>query len=168
MMLVIIQFSDLLNGWLKGLGIFKVLRHQKVLPFALVLAAFSIFFYWEKYLNLALKSEGGIVLIMYAAMAVLGLIYSSRHAIEWNVSLMVVALALGGYMELLGSHAGFWSYHFGETLSVFFALTWPINTMAVHGLAYLVGIDLGASEKRHLFSRRHPKKVEGLPEVSRF
>ena len=165
MMLVIIQLSDLLTGWLKGLGIFKVLRRWKLLPFALVLAAFSLFFYWEEYLNLAIKSEGGIVLIMYAAMAVLGLIYSSRHAIEWNASLMVVALALGGYMELLGSQAGFWSYHFGETLSVFFALTWPLNTMAVHGLAYLVGIDLGASEKRrHLLSKRFDLNVEELHE----
>jgi uncharacterized protein (DUF362 family) len=154
MMLVIIQFSDLLTGWLKGLGIFKALRGWKVLPFALILAAFSIFFYWEGYLSLAIKSEDDIVLIMYAAMAVLGLIYSSRHAIEWNASLMVVALALGGYMELIGSQAGFWSYNFGETLSVFFALTWPLNTMAVHGLAYLVGIDLGASEKRHLLPMR--------------
>jgi uncharacterized protein (DUF362 family) len=164
MMLVIIQLSDLLTGWLKGLGIFKALRSWKLLPFALVLAAFSLFFYWEGYLNLAIKSEGGIVLIMYVAMAVLGLIYSSRHAIEWNASLMVVALALGGYMELLGSQAGFWSYHFGETLSVFFALTWPLNTMAVHGLAYLVGIDLGASEKRHLFSRRFDPKEKELHE----
>jgi hypothetical protein len=112
--------------------------------------SFSLFFYWEGYLSLALKSEDSMVLIMYAAMAVLGMIYSSRHAIEWNTSLIVVGLALGGYMELLGALAGFWSYHFGETLSVFFALTWPLNTMAVHGLAYMVGIDLGASEERHL------------------
>ena len=150
MMLVIIHLSDFLTGWLKGLGIFKALRGWKALPFAMVLVVFSLFFYWEGYLSLALKSEDSMVLIMYAAMAVLGMIYSSRHAIEWNTSLIVVGLALGGYMELLGALAGFWSYHFGETLSVFFALTWPLNTMAVHGLAYMVGIDLGASEERHL------------------
>jgi hypothetical protein len=164
MMLVIIQLSDLLMDWLKGMGIFKVLRRWKVLPFVLVLAVFSLFFYWEGYLSLAIKSEDGIVLIMYVAMAVLGLIYSFRHTIEWNVSLLVVAMTLGGFMELLGSLAGFWSYHFGETLSVFFALTWPMNTMAVQGLAYFVGIDMGVSEERHLLSKRLDRKAEKLQE----
>jgi len=48
-----------------------------------------------------------------------------------------------GYMELIGSLAGFWHYHFMEPLAIFIVLAWPINTCAVHGFIYLVGIDLG-------------------------
>ena len=92
----------------------------------------------------------GIVLIMYAIIAVLGMIYSSRHSIEWNATLLIVALFGGGFMELSGSMAGLWSYPFLEKPAVFFALTWPLNTMAVHAIAYLLGVDLGAHERRSL------------------
>jgi len=78
------------------------------------------------------------------------MIYSSRHSIEWNATLLISAAFIGGFMELIGSLAGLWSYPFGETLAVFFALTWPLNTIAVHAVAYLLGVDLGAYEKRSL------------------
>jgi hypothetical protein len=139
-----------LAGWLKGLGIFKEIRSWKLLPFAVALIIFALFFYWEGYLAIADSN----VRIMYTVMAAIGLLYSWKHSIEWNASLVVVSVAIGGYMELLGSLAGFWLYPFGETLAVFFALSWTVNTMAVHGLAYLVGIDLGATEKRSLLPKR--------------
>ena len=120
----------------------------------LSLVVFGLFFLWEGYFGLAYKSRyhgiEGIVLIMYAIMAVLGMIYSSRHSIEWNATLLIVALFGGGFMELSGSLAGLWSYPFHERLAVFFALTWPLNTMAVHAIAYLLGVDLGALERRSL------------------
>jgi uncharacterized protein (DUF362 family) len=154
MMLSILQVSDLLTGWITNLGIFAELRRWKVAPLAAILVIFSLFFVWEGYYGLAYRSKydgiEGIVLIMYAIMAVLGMIYSSRHSIEWNATLLIVALFIGGYMELTGSLAGLWVYPFHEKLAVFFALTWPLNTMAVHGVAYLLGIDLGAHERRSL------------------
>lgn len=150
MMLSVLQSSDLLCQWISNLGIFEQLRRWKVLPLSLVLVAFSLFFYWEGYFGLAQKSESSLVLVMYAVMAILGMIYSSRHSIEWNASLLIAAAIAGGLMELIGSLAGLWSYHFGETLAVFFVLTWPLNTMAVHAVAYLLGVDLGAHEKRSL------------------
>jgi uncharacterized protein (DUF362 family) len=150
MMLSILQVSDLLCGWITNLGIFERLRSWKVFPMSIVLVAFALFFYWEGYFGLALKSESSIVLIMYAVMAILGMIYSTRHSIEWNASLLISAAVLGGFMELIGSLAGLWSYPFGETLAVFFALTWPLNTIAVHAVADLLGVDLGAYEKRSL------------------
>ncbi|HNY35527.1 MAG TPA: hypothetical protein PKK68_12785, partial [Methanothrix soehngenii] len=86
---------------------------------------FSLFFVWEGYYGLAYRSKyngiEGIVLIMYAIMAVLGMIYSSRHSIEWNATLLIVALFAGGCMELIGSLAGLWIYPYHETLAVFFA-----------------------------------------------
>ena len=160
MMVVILQLSDFLTGWLKGLAIFKEIRSWKVLPFAVALIIFALFFYWEGYLAIA-NSD---VLVIYAVMAAIGIFYSWKHSIEWNASLVAVSVAVGGYMELIGSMAGYWHYHFPETLAVFFALTWALNTMAVHGLVYLVGIDLGASEERHLLPRRHDRKMELLHE----
>jgi len=160
MMVVILQLSDFLTSWLKGLAIFREIRSRKLLPFALILIIFALFFYWEGYLAIA----GINVLVMYSVMAAIGLFYSWKHSIEWNASLVVVSLAVGGFMELIGSMAGYWHYHFPETLAIFFALSWAMNTMAVHGLAYLVGVDLGASEKRHLLPRRHYRKKELLHE----
>jgi hypothetical protein len=154
MMLSILQVSDLFCGWVTNLGIFARLQSWKVAPLAAILVVFSLFFVWEGYYGLAYRSKydgiEGIVLIMYGIMAVLGLIYSSRHSFEWNAILLIVALFIGGYMELSGSLAGLWVYPFHEKLAVFFALTWPLNTMAVHGAAYLLGIDLGAHERRSL------------------
>lgn len=154
MMLSILQISDLLCGWITNLGIFARLQSWKVAPLAFILVVFGLFFLWEGYYGLAYKSKfngiEGIVLIMYAIMAVLGIIYSSRHSIEWNATLLIVALFIGGYMELTGSLAGLWIYTFHEKLAVFFALTWPLNTMAVHAAAYLLGVDLGAHERRSL------------------
>jgi hypothetical protein len=154
MMLSILQVSDLLCGWITNLGIFAKLRSWKVAPLAAILVVFGLFFLWEGYFVLAYKSKydgiEGIVLIMYVIMAVLGMIYSSRHSIEWNATLLIVALFIGGYMELSGSLAGLWVYPFHEKLAVFFVLTWPLNAMAVHAAAYLLGVDLGAREKRSL------------------
>ena len=153
MMVVILQLSDFLAGWLKGLAIFKEIRSWKVLPFAVMLIIFALFSYWEGYLAIA-DSD---VLVMYAVMAAIGIFYSWKHSIEWNASLVAVSVVVGGFMELIGSVAGYWHYHFHETLAVFFALSWAMNTMAVHGLTYLVGIDLGASEDRHLLPRRRDR-----------
>jgi uncharacterized protein (DUF362 family) len=156
MMVVILQLSDFLASGLKGLAIFREIRSWKVFPFALILIIFALFFYWEGYLVIAT----GKVLVMYTVMAAIGLLYSWKHSIEWNASLVVVSAVVGGFMELIGSVAGYWHYHFHETLAVFFALSWTMNTMTVHGLTYLLGIDLGDSDKRHLLPRVHESKAE--------
>ena len=57
-------------------------------------------------------------------------------------------------MELIGSLAGLWHYHFMEPLAISFVLTWPINTWAIHGLIYLMGIDLGRYKERYLLPKR--------------
>jgi Domain of unknown function (DUF362) len=148
-MVVILQISDLAARWLSILGIFKKLQSFNNLPFILSLILFAMFMNWEGYLAIAGKN----VLMMYAIMAAIGLLYSTKHSIEWNASLMIAAIIVGGYMELIGSLAGFWQYGFKESLAVFIVLSWPINSWAVHGLAYLVGIDLGAHKERALLTR---------------
>jgi len=145
----VVQLSDFLTAWLRRLEIFKEIKSWKRFPFLVVMSIFVLFSYWEGYLAISNMN----VRVMYAVMAAIGLFYSWKHSIEWNASLMVVSVALGGYMELLGSMAGYWTYSFHETLAVFFALSWSMNIMSVHGLAYVLGIDLGDMGKRHFFSR---------------
>ena len=99
---------------------------------------------------------------MYAVMAALGLIYFLKHPIEWNASLVAVSVAVGGYMELLGWRAEFWTYApLHETLPVFFVLSWAMNSMAVHALAYILGVDLGDMQGRHLLPEKHEKRHSG-------
>ena len=72
-------------------------------------------------------------------------------------------------MELLGWRAGFWNYTpYHETLPVFFALSWAMNSMAVHGLAYVLRVDLGDRERRHLLPEIQEKAVrEAVPSPKR-
>jgi hypothetical protein len=147
MMVVILYVSDLLRSWFSDLGIFKKLQGWNNLPFIASLVLFATFLIWEGYFAIASKE----ILAIYALMAVLGLVYSMKHSIEWNFSLLMASIAVGGYMELIGSLSGFWQYHFQEPLALYIVLSWPINTWAVHGLIYLAGIDMGAYKERCLF-----------------
>lgn len=148
MMVVILYLTDFMTKWISALGIFRRLQGWNNIPILLTLILFAMFMTWEGYLALALASKE--VLAMYTIMAALGLLYSTRHSIEWNASLMMMSIAIGGYMELLGSLAGFWQYHFMEPLAVLFVLSWSINAWAIHCTTYLMGIDLGAYEDRYL------------------
>jgi uncharacterized protein (DUF362 family) len=140
LMISILYMSDLLRMWFLGLGLLSRLQPWRTLPFLAALALFLVFMYWEGYL----VEAGPDVWMMYAAMAALGFLVSSRRSAEWNLSIMVVSISLGGFMELLGSLAGFWQYRYAEPLAVSFALSWAINSFAVHGLPSLLGVDISA------------------------
>jgi len=117
------------------------------LPFIAALVLFVTFLIWEGYFAISSKE----ILSIYVVMAVLVLVYSMKHSVEWNFSLLMASVAVGGYMELIGSLAGFWQYHYLESLAAYIVLSWPINTWAVHGLIYLAGIDTGTYKERCLF-----------------
>ena len=154
MMVVILQLSDFLAAWLKRLEIFQEMKSWRMLPFLAAVSLFVLFASWEGYLAAKYMHVWG----MYAVMAALGLIYFWKHPIEWNASIIAVSVALGGYMELLGWRAGFWTYTpHHETLPVFFVLSWAMNSMAVHGLAYILGVDLGDRERRRLWPEKKEK-----------
>lgn len=143
-MISILYLTDLLGMWLLRLGMLSKLQAWRTLPFLAVLALFLVFMYWERYLI-----EAGLdVWVMYAAMAILGFLVSSHRSAEWNLAMGVVSIALGGFMELLGSLAGFWHYRYGEPLAVFFALSWAINSFTVHGLPNLFGVNISACVDR--------------------
>jgi uncharacterized protein (DUF362 family) len=140
LMIAILYLTDLLEMWLYRLGMLSRLQSWRTLPFIAALALFLAFMIWEGYLY----SAGPTVWVMYTAMAALGLLVSTRRSAEWNLSIMVVSILIGGFMELVGSLAGFWHYRYGEPLAVFFALSWAINSWAVHGLPSLLGVDISA------------------------
>lgn len=145
-MIVILYLSDLLTKCLSILGIFRNLSGWGSLPVILMFTLFASFMIMEGYLAIANVE----VLSMYAIITVFGLLYSTKQSKEWNISLAVVSVMMGGYMELAGSLAGFWQYHYMESLAMFFALSWAMNSLAVHSIIYLVGIDLGARDERYL------------------
>ncbi|HII07304.1 MAG TPA: DUF362 domain-containing protein [Methanotrichaceae archaeon] len=152
-MISILGISDLLSQWLARLRIFEKIKRWRSLPFVATLAAFALFFYLEGYFEVA----GRGVLLMYAVMALLGLLYSNRCSIDWNTSLMVVSTAVGGYMELLGTFAGLWSYSLTDTMPIFITLAWAINSGTVHGIVSLAGIDLSSLTAKCSAEDRMPK-----------
>ncbi|MGB3943632.1 MAG: DUF362 domain-containing protein [Methanothrix sp.] len=100
-MVAIYGISDLFRLWFERLHLFDRLERWRPLPFAAAAAVFAIFFYLEGYFQLA----GRDVLGLYAAMALLGIFFSSRSSIEWNAALVVVSVALGGiwnYWAMVG------------------------------------------------------------------
>jgi hypothetical protein len=141
MMISILGLSDLSRKWLNDLGMFRKLHKWRVFPTVVASLVFAAFYVWEGYFKLA----GSSLALMYLGMMALGLLYSSRCSIEWNCSLVIVSLVLGGYMELAGSLAGFWHYHYGETLAIFITLAWILNSWAVHGISFLTGANLSDS-----------------------
>jgi uncharacterized protein (DUF362 family) len=153
LMIAILYLTDLLDMWFSRLGFLSNLQEWRTFPFLATLAIFLAFMFWEDYLLLA----GPNVWIMYASMAVLGLFVSTHRSTEWNLSLAVVSISLGGFMELLGSLAGFWHYRYGEPLSIYFALSWAINSWAVFGLPSVFGVDL--STRTDLEEDKSVKKV---------
>lgn len=107
-------------------------------PFALMLLAFVAFLQLEGYQAIATKQVIGI----YAAFAILSLFYNNRQPLDWNLAFAVVALVLGGVMELLGASSGLWSYAFGERLPIFISFAWTLNAWAACGLAQIFRLNL--------------------------
>jgi uncharacterized protein (DUF362 family) len=107
-------------------------------PVILILLAFGIFMLLEGYYPLATPQ----VIAMYAAFAILSLFYNNRQVLEWNFAFAVVAVALGGSMELLGAVSGLWNYAFGEGMPVFIIFAWALNAWAVCGIAQILGINM--------------------------
>lgn len=141
LMVAIYGISDLCRLWFERLHLFDRLKRWRPLPFAAAVTVFSIFFYLEGYFQLA----GRDLLALYAAMALLGIFASSRCSIDWNAALVVVSVALGCYMELLGHVGGLWSYDLTEGLPIFMTISTAINAGAVLGVASIAGVDLSRS-----------------------
>jgi len=141
LMVAIFGISDLLRLWIIRLGIFEMLKGWRALPAAAAVAAFSLFFYLEGYFDIA----GREMLAIYAAMALIGIFFSNRCSVDWNAALVVVSIALGGYMELVGDFAGTWSYSLTAGLPIFITIATAINALAVQGVAFLMGVDLSFS-----------------------
>ncbi len=141
LMVVVFGLSDLFRLWFSRLRIFDKLERWRPLPFAAAAAVFFIFFYLEGYFGVV-KRE---VLVLYSVLVLVGLFFSNRCSIDWNAALVFVSVAIVGYMELVGSLAGIWSYRFCEALPIFVTIAGAVYSGAILGVARLVGVDLSNS-----------------------
>jgi hypothetical protein len=86
------------------------------------------------------------MIIIYAIVSLLGLYFNERHSLDWNITMAVIAVLLGGTMEIVGALSGFWSYPLSEAkLPMFVSFTWALNTWAACGLAQIFSIDISRS-----------------------
>ncbi len=113
-------------------------KRLRIFPVILILLAFAVFMVFEGYSALATPQ----VIAMYAVFAVLSLFYNNRQGLEWNFAFAIVAVALGGSMELLGAVSGLWSYAFGEGLPIFICLAWALNAWAACGITQVFGVNM--------------------------
>ncbi|VVB84445.1 Uncharacterised protein [uncultured archaeon] len=113
-------------------------KRLRIFPAALIILAFAVFMVFEGYSALATPQ----VIAMYVGFAVLSLFYNNRQGLEWNFAFAIVAVALGGSMELLGAVSGLWSYAFREGLPIFISLAWALNAWAACGITQVFGVNM--------------------------
>lgn len=113
-------------------------KRLRIFPAILVLLAFAVFMVFEGYSALATPQ----VIAMYVGFAALSLFYNNRQGLEWNFAFAIVAVALGGSMELLGAVSGLWGYAFGEGLPIFISLAWALNAWAACGITQVFGVNM--------------------------
>ncbi len=137
-------------------------RRFRLVPYAVIMTALFLFLYMEGYLapnDEALKD----MILIYAALAILGLYFNEKEELNWNIALVMVAVGLGFLMEYFGALSGYWSYHNIKdfaNLPIFVSLSWALNTWAACGLALIFGIDMSkAFVKDETFDSKDPRAV---------
>lgn len=136
LVIVTIGFAFVLSRIFNYIGLSG--EKLRLVPFVVIILAMVAFMQFEGYLAIITKEMIGV----YAAFAVLGLFYNNRQTLDWNLAITVVAVSLGGIMELLGAISGLWGYAFGEGMPVFLVLGWALNTWAACGIVEAFGINL--------------------------
>jgi uncharacterized protein (DUF362 family) len=117
----------------------------RLVPYVVIMLSIFSFLYLEHYLDSATQ-ETHWMIIIYAIMSLLGLYFNERHSLDWNITMAVIAVLLGGTMEIVGALSGFWSYPLSEAkLPMFVSFTWALNTWAACGLAQIFSIDISRS-----------------------
>lgn len=126
-------------------------KRFRLAPYSFIIIAIFLLLNSEKYLNLNNPNVANMAII-YTGLAILALYYNERQNLDWNLTIAVIAVALGFFMEYFGALAGFWgppqSWLNPATpvaehrLPMFIGLTWALNTWAACGLAQIFGINL--------------------------
>ncbi|MGD0954549.1 MAG: winged helix-turn-helix domain-containing protein [Methanotrichaceae archaeon] len=135
----------------------------KLVPFGAVTIMLALLISLEGYLNGSVYSEHMIEI--YLPLGILGWYYNQKKSLEWNLSIAIVAVILGGTMEYLGFLAGLWGYPGDPFLStsapfpLFVSLTWALNTWAACGMTQIFGIDMS---RAFPFNEKYKKEKEKL------
>lgn len=139
-------------------------RRFRLVPYAVIILALFVFLYLEGYLTPPASSNIDIstrtMIIIYSAMAIVGLYFNEKQNLDWNIALVLVAVASGFIMEYLGAMSGFWSYPkvSGAVMPMFVPFTWALNAWAACGLALIFGMNMReAFVKDEVFDAKDPQ-----------
>ena len=115
----------------------------KFVPFGVTIVPLLALLYLEGYLSKVSIETIPTIFTIYLVLGIISLYYNKKQHLEWNLSIAIVALVLGGTMEYLGFRSGFWNYpESPHNFPIFVSLTWVLNTWAACGLAQILGIDM--------------------------
>jgi uncharacterized protein (DUF362 family) len=169
LIIAILGFTFILQRIIHGLELFNPKTSNDWLtnstPFLLILALFVLFTKLEGYtmvfdFNFFNVTQAPQLIVnikvglMYTVMAILGFLYARKQHLDWTLSLILVSLGLGIFMEILGSNHLFTyplepSLHpdmrFVARVPILIGFASVINVFAVHGIPRLFKIDMARS-----------------------
>jgi len=115
----------------------------KLVPFGAVTILLVSLMFFEGYLKDPDSLYRHHTILIYLLLGILGWYHNQKRSLEWNLSIAMVAVILGGTMEYLGFIAGFWVYpKSAPSFPLFVSLTWALNTWAACGMTQIFGIDM--------------------------
>lgn len=110
-------------------------RNYQYVPFILTAISMAVFMIFEGYDHIISQQ----MIIIYLVMIIIGLYYNNRQGLEWNLAFMIVAITMGGTMEMIGISSGVWDFAFGEGLPVFISFGWALNAWSACAIAEILG-----------------------------
>lgn len=83
-----------------------------------------------------------LLFLVYILLAAFSLFYAGGLPGIRNLAVLIAGLLTGCLMEYLGALEGIWTFHYGEPVSLFILLSWPLRLWTVLCLCYLAGYDI--------------------------
>lgn len=133
--IVLIGFASMLKAVFSYVKLSGKIKNIHLIPIILMLVSMVVFMQFEGYLSIISPQ----MIIIYLVMAIIGLYYNNRQGLEWNLAFLIVAVTMGGIMEMTGILSGVWKFAFGEGLPVFISFAWALNAWAACGIAEFLG-----------------------------
>jgi hypothetical protein len=81
--------------------------------------------------------------LVYVVLGILSLYYAYSNSLGWNIAVLVSSVMIGGFMELIGSIEGLWTYYFLEPLPLFMAFIWALRTWAILAFCSFLKVEFG-------------------------
>jgi hypothetical protein len=92
-----------------------------------------------------------LLIATYVVLGVASLVYTQKHPFNWNLSIFIGSIFIGGVMEFIGGVEGLWSYYFFEPLAWFMVLTWALRTWTILAICSLFNVEFGHDTSQWLW-----------------